>query len=326
VYGKKSVQRVFDSLRAGGHDVRIFEGDMTLLAKLAEFLSPVPDTQTPSGLVFNLAYGIQGDCRYTHVPAMLEMAGVPYTGSNPLGHALSLDKVTTKILIGEAGIPTPRFQVMRRPGEPLNGLPFPLVVKPRHESTSYGLHLVRNEKELHAAVEAVVSQYQEDALVEEYIEGREIAVGLLGNEPAEILPLVETDFRGRHLHMMTWDDKYHRARVEPEKVCPAPVPQELEMRLKEIAVATFHACHCRDYARVDIRMDADGKPFVLELNSMASLGEGGTYVFAAGKAGYSFESLVCRIADVAHARYFGVPAPRESSEPIFLDRQSFLSY
>ena len=147
VYGKRSVQKVMDSLRANGHEVAVFEGDMTLLPKLQDFTSADADLGQPAGLVFNMAYGIQGESRYTHVPAMLEMAGIPYTGASPLGHAVSLDKVIAKLLMQQAGVPTPAFTVMDNPKANDTGLRYPLMVKPRHESTSYGLQLVHDRHE-----------------------------------------------------------------------------------------------------------------------------------------------------------------------------------
>jgi len=310
VYGRRTVQSVIEALRANGHTVAFFEGDMSLLDNLEKFMPPDPKTGQPTGMVFNMSYGIQGECRYSHVPAMLEMAGVPYTGSGPLGHTLALDKAVTKVLMQDAGVPTPKFQLMNRPDQEVRGLRFPLIVKPRHESTSYGLDLVHNRKELAAAVLNVVTQYQQEAVVEEYVAGREIYVGLLGNDPIEVLPLVEIDFQGREMRTRTWADKYHKRPDEPLKVCPANVSEVLAARLREISVAVFRLCCCRDYARVDIRVDHYGRPFVLEINSMASLGPGGTYVLTAQKAGYSFSSLISRILDVAHQRYFAVPVPR----------------
>lgn len=309
VYGAKAVQSVVAGLGEAGHEVLLCEGDKTLLGTLERFMPPDPDGR-PSGMVFNMAYGIQGESRYTHVPAMLEMAGVPYTGSGPLGHALALDKVVTKDLIRLAGVPTPGYRVMSRAGEPAGDLRFPVVVKPRHESTSLGLRLIENRRDLGAAVESIVQEYQQDALVEEYIEGREVCVALLGNgEDMEVLPLVEQDFGDRSVRLVTWEDKSHKVAFEPGKVCPAPVTEGLAATLRRIALATFRACHCRDYARVDIRIDAEGRSFVLEINSMASLGPTGSYVLAAQTAGYSVQALVNRILDVAHVRYFGVPAP-----------------
>jgi len=304
-YGLRTVENVLTALRDFGHDAQLCEGDKGMLAALERFMPP-DHLGHPTGMVFNMAYGIQGDCRYTHVPAMLEMAGIPYTGSSPLGHALALDKVITKQLIRDAGVPTPNFRVMRRGDESPGDLRFPVVVKPRHESTSFGLQLARGPDELSGAVEAVVARYDQDALVEEYIEGREICVALLGNADLEILPLVEQDFGDRKMRLITWEDKTHKAAAEPQKICPAHVGNALATTLRDISVATFRACRCKDYARVDIRIDASGQPYVLEINSMAALGGGASYVLAAKTAGLSHAALVNRILDVAHRRYFGI--------------------
>lgn len=159
----------------------------------------------------------------------------------------------------------------------------------------------------------VVADYQQEALVEEYVDGREVCVGVLGNDPPILLPPVELDFGARDLRLMTRDDKYHRRVDEPEKICPAALsPGQVEL-VNRLALETFRACHARDYARVDIRFDAAGNPYVLEINSMASLGIGGSFVHAARTAGLSFEDLVGRIVDTAHRRYFGVRAPRSEA-------------
>jgi D-alanine-D-alanine ligase len=286
-YGKRTIAEVVSALEAGGHTVALLEGDKTLLAALEEFAPADPTTRQPTGLVLNMAYGIQGESRYTHVPAMLELAGIPYTGAAPLGHAVSLDKAVTKRLLQAAGLPTPAFTLMQAPDDPPDTLHYPLIVKPRRESTSYGLALVHDRTQLNEAVESVVSRYGQAALVEEYIDGREVCVGLLGNQPPCALPVVEVAFNGRALKLMTWDDKYHRRADEPGKLCPAPLTAGLQRTIEQIALATFECCHARDYARVDIRIDSHGTPWVLELNSMASLGAGGSYVRAAQAAGYT---------------------------------------
>ena len=204
--------------------------------------------------------------------------------------------------------------VQRTPADPCS-LRFPLIVKPRHESTSFGLRLVHSRAELEDAVVAITSTYLQDALVEEYIEGREFCVALLGNDPVQCLPVVEQDFGDRDSHLLTKADKYHKVNQEPVKRCPAPISACLRQRLFEISIATFQACHLRDYARVDIRLNKEGDPFVLEINSMASLGPGGSYVCAAAAAGLDYDALVRRIVDEAHTRYFGVPAPVEADVP-----------
>ena len=301
-YGKRAIARVVDALTGAGHAVALLEGDKALLSALQEFAPPDRDSGEPTALALNLAYGIQGEARYTHVPAMLELAGVPYTGASPLGHAVSLDKAVAKQVLEANGIPTPAFALMDGPGDPPAPLEYPLIVKPRRESTSYGLALVRDRAELDSAIATIVERYDQAALVEEYIDGREVCVALLGNDPPEVLPIVELAF-DRPLRLMTWDDKYHRSEHEPRKVCPALLDRALREAVQEVSVQTFEACHARDYARVDIRIDRDGRPWVLEINSMASLGTGGSYVRAAEAAGHTFEGLVNRIVDEACERY-----------------------
>jgi len=306
-YGNRTVQMVAEALADSGHEVAVLEGDKTLLAELEQFMPSGPDGH-PTGIVFNMAYGIQGECRYTHVPAMLEMAGVPYTGSSPFGHALALDKVVTKILLENAGVPTPRYRVLASADQPLEGMRFPLVVKPRHESTSYGLSFAKNSREAAEAVGSVVEQYQQEALVEEYIHGLEFCVGLLGNQEMEFLPIVESDFGERDLRLVTRADKFMKSACEPEKICPALIDDGLASTLRVLSMVAFRSCHCKDFARLDIRVDTDGNPYVLEINSMASLGRTGSFVQAAQTAGYDFPALIRRILDETHRRYFGIRA------------------
>ncbi|AMX95441.1 MULTISPECIES: ATP-grasp domain-containing protein [Mesorhizobium] len=299
-----TLEDVVAALQEGGHETVVCEGDKGLLASLERFMPPDPQGR-PSGMVFNLAEGIQGEKRYTHVPAMLEMAGVPYTGCSPFGIGLTGDKVITKMLIRDQGVPTPNFRVMRRGTENTGDLRFPVVVKPREEDCSFGLQIIHEHSKLRQAVEVIVTQHAQDALVEEYIEGREICVALLGNGEPEVLPLVEQDFGDRETRVMNWDAKYVAAAAVP-KICPAKIESGLETMLRDISVATFRACHCRDYARVDFRIDRSGQPFVLEMNSVPALGIHSSYGTAATAGGHSFVSLINRILNVAHTRYFGI--------------------
>jgi len=146
--------------------------------------------------VFNLSYGIQGESRYAHIPAILELLGVPYSGSGPLGHSLALDKVATKMIFIKENIPTPDFRVVSSPGEIKGKLRFPLIVKPRMEALSLGVTLVRGEEELAAAVERVVEEFEQEAIVEEFVRGREISLSLVGNgEDLRALPYARLRWR-----------------------------------------------------------------------------------------------------------------------------------
>ncbi|MDF0498956.1 D-alanine--D-alanine ligase family protein [Bradyrhizobium yuanmingense] len=309
---RPQVKSVLAALEDSGHETLLCEGDKGMLATLDRFMPP--DRQArPSGMVFNLAYGRKGEWRCSQVPTMLDMAGIPYTGPGPLGAALALDKVITKKLLRYDGVPTPNFLVMRRGTESTGDLRFPLVVKPRYEDTSAGLHLVDEPTRLRQAVEMIVTHYEQDALVEEYIEGREICVALLGNKEIELLPPVEHDFGDRATRLITREDKEHLSVTESQKICPAQIGSELATMLRDISVATFRACHGRDYARVDVRIDRSGQPFVLEINFGPSLHSAHSYVRAATTGGYSFSHLVDRILDLAHTRCYGMGIPRPNA-------------
>jgi D-alanine-D-alanine ligase len=303
-YGLETIRRIKDGLKKGGHEVETFEGDKNLIQNLENFMPSVISGERP-GLVFNLSYGIQGRGRYMHVPGMLEMLGIPYVGSGPETHALALDKVVTKILLLQRGLPTPKFAVLETPDSPLNeGLHYPLIVKPKDEAVSFGLRIVHNENELREGVRVIYDTYNAPTLVEEYIQGREVNVGLLGNKPTEALPPVELVF-GKGPQIFTYEDKKNESGRTVEKVCPAHLTEEETERVKELAVKTFEVLNCYDSARVDFRIDEQGNPYILEVNSMASLGADGSFVYAAEKIGLDYPALMNRIIDVTCERYFG---------------------
>ncbi len=305
-YGLATIEKIKDALEKGGHQVRAFEGDKNIIHALEGFMPSVISGERP-GLVFNLSYGIQGRARYTHIPAILEMLGIPYVGSGPETHAVALDKVLTKMVLLQKGLPTPKFTVLETPDFTLplrEELVFPLIVKPKDEAVSFGLKIVQNEEELREGVRAIYGIFKAPTLVEEYIEGREFNVGLLGNDPVEALPPVELIFNEGE-HIFTYEDKVKLSGRTVEKVCPATLDPEETERLQSLAVDAFKALGCFDSARVDFRVDRQGNPYILEINSMASLGLGGSYVFAAEKVGLDYNKLANRLIEITSLRYFG---------------------
>ena len=301
-YSSKAVERVARALEKGGHSVKVVEGDIHLADELKEFMPKVVAGENP-GMVFNMAYGIQGQNRYTHIPAMMEMLGIPYIGSGPAGHAIVQDKVMTKIVLQKNKIPTPGFWVFRTSEDKHDDLIFPVIVKPKLESTSMGMEVVDNWDDLRAAVKVQIEKFQQDILVEQFISGREFAVGLLGNKPnIEVLPIVEINLEHPD-QIQTITDKKKKGGVE--KTCPAKLSKEKEAEMKQMCIDAFSALGLNDYTRVDFRMDKDENLYILELNSMASLGTGGSFFHAGKTAGYTYESLVNKILDVAVIRYFG---------------------
>lgn len=311
-YSSKAVERVARALEKGGHTVKVVEGDMHLADELREFMPKVVAGDSP-GMVFNMAYGIQGQNRYTHVPAMMEMLGIPYVGSGPAGHAVVQDKVMTKIILQKHNISTPGFWVFRTAEETYDDLVFPVIVKPKLESTSMGMEVVDNWVDLRTAIKVQIEKFQQDILVEQFISGREFAVGIIGNTPnIEILPIVEINLDNPD-QIQTIDDKKKKGGVD--KTCPAKLSKEKTEEMKQMCIKAFTALGLNDYSRVDFRMDKYENLYILELNSMASLGTGGSLFYAAKTAGHTYESLINKILDVAVMRYFGSSPKVIDDEP-----------
>lgn len=299
-YNEKTVHKVANSLEKAGHNVAILDGNKQIIDRLENFMPRVLEGEQ-MGMVFNMAYGIQGESRYTHIPSLLEMLGVPYVGSSPSGHALALDKVLTKIIWKNHQLPTPDFWVFNSAQEDMSNVVFPVIVKPKMESVSFGLRVVNTIPELREAVNFIINEYEQQALVEQFIRGREFAVGILGNSDAEIFPVLEIDLEGNPDAIQTVSDKKSAPK---RKICPANLPEPLAKKMQEISMQAFKALNLRDFSRVDIRLDANNNIYLLEINSMASLGETGSYPTAARVAGYNFERLVNKMLDVASVRYF----------------------
>jgi len=301
-YSKKTVEKVAKALEKGGHSVKVIEGGMSFIDEMKDFMPRVVSGDR-AGLVFNMAYGIQGQNRYTHVPAMLEMLGIPYVGSGPETHAVVQDKVMTKIVLQKNNIPTPGFWVFSSPNDTFDDLVFPVIVKPKMESTSMGMKVVDNWVDLKEAVTEQMEKFSQEILVEQFIPGREFAVGLLGNgSNIQVLPIVEIDLAGDPNKIQTISDKKE---TPLDKICPAKLTEQQENEIKRISLESFRKLGLNDFGRVDFRMDKDGNLYILELNSMASLGITGSFVHAAQTAGYTYESMINKILEVAALRYFG---------------------
>ena len=311
--GLKTIKRITDALKQGGHQAKAIEGDKNLVDHLEHFMPRVVKGERP-GMVFNLSYGIQGQARYTHVPSILEMVGIPYVASGPLAHSLALDKVVTKMILRQHGLPTPDFAVLGTPEDPLPDLKFPLIVKPKSEAVSFGLKIVNDEGELREAARVIYREYHQPILVEQYIAGREVNIGLLGNGPPEALPPVELQFGEGGPPIYTFEDKTRESGREIEAICPAPIGEELLQQAQALARDAFMALGCYDCARVDTRLDEDGNFFILEVNSLPSMGEHGSYCVGAEHIGLDFSALVNRLIEVASARYFGTPEPPEFND------------
>ncbi|MEI6633138.1 MAG: ATP-grasp domain-containing protein [Chlamydiota bacterium] len=265
-------------------------------------------------LVFNLCEGAGGESRCEmHACAFLDLLGMPHTGCGPLALGIALDKALAKALFIAGGIPTPPHFVCA--GEPPLALPagmrYPLFVKPVREDASIGIGrdaFVRNRRELSARCRRIHARYRQPALVERYVDGRELNVSILGALKPLILPVSEIEMgrmsRGAARicdYRAKWvpgSEEY--ARTAPR--CPARLPRAAEARVKQAALAAYRALSCDGYARVDIRLGRDGVPYVLEVNPNPCIAPDAGLARSAAAAGMSYPDLVCRIADLAGER------------------------
>ncbi len=228
-------------------------------------------------VVFNLCESVYGNsCWEMNIPALLDLLRIPYTGSPPLTLGLCQDKGKVKDILQSQGILTPRYKIFNRGVNSIRGTLFPIIVKPLHEDGSLGISknsVVFDDESLSRQIQYVIEKYNQPALVEEYIDGRELNVGLLEtNGKVETLPISEIDyseFPEGIPKICGYEAKWIPESIEYQKskpICPAPLEWVLKKRVEHIAIKAFKIFECRDYARVDIRIDRDGKIYVLEVN------------------------------------------------------------
>ncbi|MBU1726573.1 MAG: ATP-grasp domain-containing protein, partial [Candidatus Omnitrophica bacterium] len=259
-------------------------------------------------IVFNISEGLVGRNRESQVPIVLEMAGVPFVGADALTLGLTLDKVMAKKIFIADKIPTPRFFEISNSADLINTdhCKFPMIVKPRFEGSSKGLSensRVQNFDELKKQVEYIVDTYKQPALVEEFISGQEFTVAIVGNDPPEAMPVVQIKIDGR---LKLQDKFYTFARITSDRleyVCPAKISQELTKKLSEIAVKTYKAVECRDFGRVDFRVDSEGNPYVLEINPLPSLSTEDVFKLVAENIGITYNEIIGRILKSALIRH-----------------------
>ncbi|MDZ4158271.1 MAG: hypothetical protein U1B80_00650, partial [Anaerolineaceae bacterium] len=310
-----------EAIRAGGYDSESFEGNLTLIDTLAKYK---PD------ICFNICESHFGDAREAQVPALLEMMRLPYTGSKVMTLALALDKPMTKRILLYHDLPTPSFQSFERVDEPLHDdLYFPLFVKPSREGTGMGVSVhsvVNNEVELRKQVGYILQKYQQTALVEQFIEGREVTVGLVGNLAGPVarrlpnnldapriqaglhfFPALEVDLKPYLETDAVYSNRLKVALAEElDYLCPAPLEPELIDELNWLAAAVFRVTGARDVARVDFRLDVhqNWKPYILEINPLPGLSPViSDIVIEAAAEGISHTELVHKILDAALIRY-----------------------
>ncbi|MFH0763169.1 MAG: ATP-grasp domain-containing protein [Candidatus Omnitrophota bacterium] len=265
-------------------------------------------------MVFNISEGKYGRFRESEVPVILDHLNIPYTGSDSVSMALAMNKALTKKILRAEGIPTPDFQLFVTGKERIDpALKFPLIVKPNYEGSAKGISVssvVNDEESLYNKVKEVLRVYKQSALAEEFIEGRELTVGILENVKTVILPILEIDFsacKESGEYFYSWRMKEYQGNnklgLTPRFYCPARLDRATEARIKEIALKTHYAVGCTDISRTDIRLSRDNRPYVLEINPLPGLNpRESNFPLMAYAAGMGYEDLIEAILASASRR------------------------
>ncbi len=311
-YAEWDTQETIDAVRSAieqRHRVSLIEANEDAFQRLREIR---PD------IVFNIAEGFRGASREAQIPAMLEMLGIPYTGSDPITLGICLDKSRAKEILSYYGIPNPSFHVVSSLADLREtDYVYPSIVKPLHEGSSKGIFdhsIVRDFASLRAEVEKIVHEYDQPALVEQFLSGREFTVALLGNHPdVRTLPVVEIRFDSlppgvnpiySYEAKWIWDQLDHPIDVHE---CPARIEPDLQKKIENICRDAFRVLGCRDWCRIDVRLDDLGEPHILELNPLPGIlpnpEEHSCFPQAARVAGIEYNAMINTVLDAAIRRY-----------------------
>jgi D-alanine-D-alanine ligase len=288
-------ESVMKALKELGHEVKVYHVDIELFEKLKRDKNDID-------LIFNLCDdGFFSDPDLEpHVVAMLDVLEIPYTGGDYLTLALTLNKATVKKILTYHNFPTPKFQIFETGDEKLE-LSFPLIVKPLQEDASIGIKddsVVYNEDKLRERVKYVIKEYEQPALVEQFIDGREFNVGVLGDD--EVLPISEITFDGLPSgkpKIVNYDAKWKEDSIdykETKRSCPAKVDEELGGKLRELALKAGSLFECADYFRVDFRVK-DNQPYILEVNQNPDISEDAGLFAMSQVKGYSYKEMINKI-------------------------------
>lgn len=306
------LEQLEEALRAGGHECRRLSVDDKVEPLVAALTSDRPD------LVFNIAESFAGKSALeSNVAALLNLLDLRYTGSSPAGLIMAGDKTLTKKVLTFHGILTARFATVFRGAVDWAGdISFPLILKPPQEDASLGItqkSIVNDVQELLKTISSLQEEYKGPVLAEEFIDGREFYVGLLGNSDVKALPIMELDFSGYpkgRPKIASWEAKWgddgdeKGAEFEGTRaVFPTDLSADLAERIQKVAVGSFQALRLRDYARVDLRVNDKEEIYVIEVNPNCYLEQHAEFATAAAKDEMEFPALIHRIVELASARY-----------------------
>jgi D-alanine-D-alanine ligase len=306
------LEQLEGALRQEGHEVRKLAVSDQVEPLVTSLTKERPD------LIFNLAESFAGrSALESNVAALLNLLGLRYTGSSPAGLIMAGDKTLTKKMLSFHSILTARFATVFRGSVDWAGdINFPLILKPPQEDASLGItqkSIVNDVQELLQKISSLQQEYQSPVLAEEFIDGREFYVGVLGNSEVKPLPVMELDFSGYppdRPKIASWEAKWgddgdeKGAEFEGTKsVFPTDLTEELTERMQKVAVDSFQALRLRDYARVDLRVTSKEEIYVIEVNPNCYLEKNAEFATAALKDGLEYPALVNRILELANARY-----------------------
>jgi D-alanine-D-alanine ligase len=306
---EETIAAVESAIVRAGHTVHRVEANADAAARLAA-LRP--------GLVFNIAEGMGARSREAQIPAICDLLGIPHSGSDAVTLGICLDKAHTKEILAYHHIPTAPFLVARAAADVPRTLPlrYPLFVKPLHEGSSKGIFttsVARSRDDVVQEVERIAGRYGEPSLIEEYLPGREFTVAMIGNgASARVLPIIEYNFGAlpdgvpkidSFEAKWLWDvpdqplDSLH---------CPAPIPEALALRISEICLRAWRVLRIRDWARIDVRLDAEGHPHIIEVNPLPGIlpriEDNSCFPRAAREAGMDYDALIQTVLALAIAR------------------------
>lgn len=297
----QTIEELTRAIEAGGHRVEH-------IGNVHHLISRIHDHDLDVDIILNLCEGMKGRNRESEVPLILELYDIPFIGADALTLGVTLDKVMAKKCFIADGIPTPKyfFSSGREEIEHLNSIGFPLIVKTRHEGSSKGLtnqSKVKDYPSLIRQIRVINNKYHQTALVEEFIRGTEFTVAVLGNNPPEAMPVVQISIDG---HLNLGEEFYTFERLASAKlkyVCPAKISSELAIKLQDLAVRAYGSVDCRDFGRVDFRVDEKGNPYVLEINPLPVLAKEDVFNFFPKVIGSSYEEVINKVIYFGLKRY-----------------------
>lgn len=304
-----TIEHIVRHLEEGGYSVLAVEANPDAYLILHERRKEID-------VVFNYSIGMHGAARYAHLPAMLEMLRIPYTGSDPLTQALVLNKAKMQEILAANGVPVLKSQIFYNSKQLLDpGLSYPLIVKPLAQGSSAGItskSIVNNVSELAEQLNEIISTFKEPALVQPFLTGREFSVPMLGNPPA-VLPIIEPDFSKVPEGYACLDSLEVKWIFEEQTeshhlVCPAKIEEGTRKHIEFIAKKTWDVLQVRDWCRIDMRCDRNGDIYVLDVNSPPGiippeLSMTSYFPMACRVAGIDYTSLLKKVIDTACARY-----------------------